>query len=120
MASNTDRAVLVTQAYRFATRKDDGTLALYPNSKVIEINTSLNQEGAEALAQEIYDQSGESARTFTLTISEALDRDEFIDGPPRYSLAFDRHPAADPTKVYTVINMKVREIAGTTVLTVRG
>lgn len=120
MASNTDRAVLVTQAYRFATRKGDGTLALYPNSKVIEINTSLDQDGAEALAQEIYDQSGESARTFTLTISEALNLDDFIDGPPRYLLAFDRHPAADPTKIYTVINMKVKDIANTTVLTVRG
>lgn len=120
MASNPDRAVLVTQAYRYATRKDDGTLALYPNSKVIEINTALDQEGGEALAQEIFDQSGESARTFTLTITGAMFLDEFIDGPPRYVLLFDRHPAADPTKIYTVIGAKVRHLANTTVLTVRG
>ncbi|MDD1452634.1 hypothetical protein NHF48_019655 [Sphingomonas sp. H160509] len=120
MASNPDRAMLVTQPYRYAMRKVDGTLALYPNSKVIEINTALDEEGGEALAQEIFDQSGESARTFRVTISEAINRDDFIDGPPRFMLNFPEHPAADPTKIYTVIDMKVRDLANRTVLMVRG
>lgn len=120
MALDPERASLVSQSHRYAVRKDDNTLALYPNSKVIEINTNLDKVGGEALAAEMFASSGTSARTFTFTIEGVILLDDFVDGPPRFKLLFDRHPAADPDKLYTVIAAKPRRRAGLTTITVRG
>lgn len=120
MALDPERASLVSQPYRYAILDDEDTLALYRNSKVIEIATNLDKAGGEALAREIFDASGVSTRTFTLTIEGILDLDDFVDGPPRFRLMFDRHPAANPAKVYTVISAQPKRLANTTTIKVRG
>ncbi|GAA0456789.1 MULTISPECIES: hypothetical protein [Sphingomonas] len=120
MALDPERASLVSQPYRYAILDDEDTLALYRNSKAIEIATNLDKAGGEALAREIFDASGVSTRTFSLTIEGALSLDDFVGGPPRYRLKFDRNPAANPAKTYTVIAARFRPLSNTTTLTVRG
>lgn len=117
---DTERAALVSQAYRYAIRKDENTIALYPNSQSIELDTNLDAIGGQALAQDIFSVSGVSARTFTLSISGALYPDDFIGGAPRHLLVFSRHAGADPAKVYTVIAAKTLIAEDRTIVTVRG
>lgn len=120
MPTDTERAALVSQEFRYDIRKDASTLALYPNSQAIELDTNLDAAGASALANDIFTVSGVSARTFTVTIEALLLPDDFLDGAPRFKALFDRHPAADPSKTYTVIAAKADILAGTTSVTVRG
>lgn len=120
MAYDPERAALVTQAFRYKVISDNAVIAAYPNSKIIEINTNLDEAGATALANEIFNASGKSARTFTVTVMGALTLEDFINGAPRYYVRFTRHEDADASKIYSVIGAKIRPVQDQTELTVRG
>jgi hypothetical protein len=120
MELDPERASFVSQAFRYEVKTDSGVQALYPNSKIIEINTNLDVVAAKALAMDIFNVSSKSARTFTVTVEGVLTLDEMVSGAPRYYLRFNRHDAADPSVIYTVIAAKVKHVAQTTELTVRG
>lgn len=110
------RGILVLNEYRYIDDvQDEAILALYPESKPIEIDTNLDENGARALAQGVFAKVSGSTRTFSLTVDQALYLDDLKGSLPRYLCLFDH-----PTKVFDLVDAKVNFVSDTTVLTVRG
>lgn len=123
MAIDPARASLVVQEYRYAEAPDISASAAiraaFDLAPVIEIDTNLDATGGAALAAEIAQAASKFVRTFSVRIEDALYPEDFTDGAPRYTLAFDRH-ASVGLSPYSVVAAKIDFFNDRSTLTVRG
>lgn len=123
MAVDPARATLVVKEYRYAEAPAPTTgaaiRAKFDNAKLIEIDTNLDQAGAQALANEIAATTSNFVRTFSVPFEDALYPEDFTGGAPRYFLDFPRHASAGPN-AHTVVSATIDYFNDLTTVKVRG
>lgn len=110
MALDPNRAALVVQEYRYAeapsTSASANIKARFDKAQVIEIDTNLTADGAQALADDIASLTSTYVPTFTFDIDGVMYPEDFIGGAPRHTLDFPRHASAG-NGTYTVVGTKI-------------
>lgn len=119
MAIDATRAALVTQEYRYRIVEDAAIKARHPAAKEVVIETNLPAGAGDTLATTLFNATSTFTTVFEVEVEGLFFAEDFLDGMPRYTLRFDRHPATG-TQTYQVITVKPRLLANRTVLAVRG
>lgn len=106
--------------YRHVTLTDVATKTKFSaTAREIEWQTSLDEPAATALANLLFNSTKTYARGYEVVVEDVYTLDDFVAGFPRFTLAFDRHPAAG-SAIYTAIAASIDYGANRTTFTVRG
>ena len=112
------RATFVSHEYRYAEKFDSTVKALYPDARLIEINTNLSAASADALATSYLNDQKTSAIALEVTVDGALNLSDFMTGPNRYTLVSETYQTAGRT--FKLAGAQVDYLRGITTLRLRG
>lgn len=95
--SDTEHAMFVLNPYRYAVAVNNDVLALNDGAKEVEIDTSLTEAKATALAQKML-AANAHPRIFRVNIEGLLWTDFFVGGPPQWQTGLDHDAVNEPMK----------------------
>lgn len=120
MALNAARAALVLREYRYAIAQDATVKARFPEAREVVIETNLDENGGATLANSVMSLTKTLPKVYDIPIVGILFLEDFTNGPARYTVTLQHHPAASEKAVYTLIGARIDYGQNRTVLKVLG
>jgi hypothetical protein len=111
------RALFLKASYRYKEAVNTTTQGLYPDARVIELETNLSEADAQALADAYLAGFSPFVRVFEIEVDGVLPIADFITAPPTYTINLPVYSVAGLSG--KAIAYAVDHSAQTTLITVR-